>query len=253
MSAGARPSSHSLRPVDSLNPSHRTRRREVLLSWRLALGLAGGVVVGLLWRNVVLAIVVGLVVYTVAVAMAARRRAAVPDLDPFTLSEPWRNFVRDARHSKDALRDTLRSTSEGPLRDRLTDIATRLDSAVVDLWTVALRGDQVDAAIMRLDPTRLRSRLSTLQAQAGDGRDGAITSVESQLASADRLKALSASTADRLRLTQARLDELVARAAEVSVGMSDTETYSQDVDDLIIEVEALRLAVAEADRAANGT
>ena len=43
-------------------------------------------------------------------------------------------------------------------------------------------------------------------------------SIESQLASADRLKALSPSTADRLRLTQARIDELVARAAEVSVG-----------------------------------
>ena len=67
----------------------------------------------------------------------------------------------------------------------------------------------------------------------------------SQLASADRLKALSAQTADRLRLTQARLDELVTRAAEVSVGASDTDHFAHDVDGLVIELEALHLAVRE--------
>ena len=75
--------------------------------------------------------------------------------------------------------------------------------------------------------------------------DAAVESVESQLASAERLKALSASTADRLRLTQARLDELVARAAEVSVGSTDTAIYEHDVDNLVIELEGLRQAVAE--------
>ena len=76
-------------------------------------------------------------------------------------------------------------------------------------------------------------------------RSRAIASVECQLASADRLKRLSASTADRLRLTQARLDELVARAAEVSVGRTDSAAYEHDVDNLVIELEGLRQAVAE--------
>jgi len=74
-----------------------------------------------------------------------------------------------------------------------------------------------------------------------------VTSVEAQLQSADRLKALSAETADRLRLMQTRLDELAARATEVSVGTSDTERFSTDVDDLIIDIEGLRLAVLELD------
>ena len=65
------------------------------------------------------------------------------------------------------------------------------------------------------------------------------------MASADRLKQLSASTADRLRLTQARLDELVSRSAEVSFGASDTDGFAHDVDDLVLEVEGLRLAVQE--------
>ena len=84
--------------------------------------------------------------------------------------------------------------------------------------------------------------------QAGmpsDDLAAAITSVEGQLASADRLKELSAQTAGRLRLTQTRLDELVARAAEVSIGAGDTDAYANDVDDLVIEIEAMRLAVED--------
>ena len=79
----------------------------------------------------------------------------------------------------------------------------------------------------------------------GDPDAAAVQSVESQLASAERLRELSSSTAERLRLTQVRLDELVARAAEVSVGRTDTTTYEHDVDNLVIELEGLRQAVAE--------
>ena len=75
--------------------------------------------------------------------------------------------------------------------------------------------------------------------------DAAVASVEGQLASADRLKQLSASTADNLRLTQSRLDELVARAAEVSVGAGDTDRFAHDVDDLVLELESLHEAVRE--------
>ena len=104
----------------------------------------------------------------------------------------------------------------------------------------------------RIDPTRLRSRLRTLETQTGPSRDEAIASVQSQLESADRLKALSAETVDRLRLSQARLDELVARAAEVSVGSGDTDTYADDVDELVLQLEGLRQAVAEVNRPATG-
>ena len=116
-------------------------------------------------------------------------------------------------------------------------------------WAVAKRGDEIDAAIAALDPTRLRSRLDTLRAQAAtaptEQTTAAVAAVERQLASADRLKQLSASTADQLRLTQARLDELVARAAEVSVGAADTERFATQVDELVLELESLHQAVQE--------
>ena len=59
---------------------------------------------------------------------------------------------------------------------------------------------------------------------------------------------MSATTADKMRLSQARLDELVARAAEVSIGATDTTEFSDDVDDLVMELEGLRLAVQEIPR-----
>ncbi|MEJ7799295.1 MAG: hypothetical protein WKF60_02175, partial [Ilumatobacter sp.] len=68
---------------------------------------------------------------------------------------------------------------------------------------------------------------------------------ERQIDTADRLKRQSAETADALRLTQTRLDELVARASEVQVGVVDTDAYRRDVDDLVIKLEALHQAVEE--------
>ncbi|MEQ9162744.1 MAG: hypothetical protein RLN74_08555, partial [Ilumatobacter fluminis] len=107
----------------------------------------------------------------------------------------------------------------------------------------------LDDTIRNLGPTSLRSKLDTLRSRSGDDPSpdtlAAITSVEQQLETAERLKQRSAETADSLRATQTRLDELVARASEVRVGMADTDTYARDVDDLVIRLEALHQALEE--------
>lgn len=194
------------------------------------------------------AIIIALAV-AAGIALAGRRArsraAAPPPIDPFTISEPWRQFVQGAQRSRQRLRATVDATKAGPIRDRLTGIAERLDRAIEQSWDIARRGDEIDAAIGRIDPVRLKAQLDVLGQGAGADHDSAQASIESQLASADRLKALSAAAVGRLRLSQARLDELVARASEVSVGTSDTDTYEHDVDDLLIDLEGLRQAVAE--------
>jgi hypothetical protein len=219
---------------------------KALLSWRILLAGVIGLVAALLGMPPGTAAGLGLAVYAATVLAAMPGGSIRSVIDPFTLSEPWRRFVQSAQRSRAALHDTVRGASEGPLKDRLSDVAGRLDDAIEESWVIAKRGDEIDAAIKRIDPVRLRSQLDTLRA-AGPGEAGAaaVESVESQLASAERLKALSATTADRLRLTQVRLDELVARAAEVSVGRNDSVTYEHDVDNLVIELEGLRQAVAE--------
>jgi hypothetical protein len=217
-----------------------------LLSWRIVLGAVIGLVAALLGLSPGLAAGLGLAVYAATVLAGMPGGTPRIAIDPFALSEPWRRFVHSAQRSRNALHDTLRDAREGPLTARLTDIAGRLDRAIEETWAIAKRGDDIDAAIKRINPGRLRSQLDTLRSSAaGDSSNAAIESIESQLATADRLKGLSTNTADHLRLTQARIDELVARAAEVSVGRTDSMTYATDVDDLALELEALRQAVAE--------
>lgn len=222
---------------------------KAIVSWRILLGAAAGVVAAVLGVPWLGAALIGAVVYVGAVAVSMPRPTRRVQLDPFALSEPWRQFVQGAQRSKRQLTETVRTARPGPLRDRLQGIVDRLDQAIAESWQIARRGDQIDAAVRGLDPTRLRSRLDTLKTQSAaapsENLAAAIASVESQLASADRLKELSATTVDRLRLTQARLDELVARAAEVSIGVSDTTEFAHDVDDLVLELEGLRLAVQE--------
>jgi len=220
-----------------------------ILSWRLLLGAAAGVVAAVVGVPILAAVGIGVAVYAASVLAAVPRPTGRVAIDPFTVGEPWRQFVQAAQRSRRQLTETVRATSAGPLRDRLQSILERLDGGLQEGWLIAKRGHDVDGIVRGLDPTRLRSRLDTLRVQAGDAPTenvaAAIASVESQLASADRLKALSASTADRLRLTQARLDELVSRAAEVSIGAGDTDHFAHDVDDLVLELEAMHLAVAE--------
>lgn len=229
------------------------RTAKAIMSWRIVLGIGVAVVLAFTPIGVPAAIGIGLLAYAGSVAAAMPRGTSTPRIDPFTLSEPWRQFVQGAQRAGRRLHDTVNGTPSGPLRERLDAIVGKLDRALAECWEIARRGDGIDEAVSRLDPTALRSKLGTLRARADSGASddlaAAIASVEGQLESADRLKELSAQTAGRLRLTETRLDELVARAAEVSVGASDTDAYANDVDDLVVEIEALRLAVEDTRRA----
>jgi hypothetical protein len=72
-----------------------------------------------------------------------------------------------------------------------------------------------------------------------------VRSLEAQIAAGDRVAAAATQADDRLRMLDARYDELVARAVEVSLGSGDSEGLSDDVDDLVTELEALRQALDE--------
>ncbi len=48
-------------------------------------------------------------------------------IDPFVLSEPWRQLMQGAQSSGRKLRATVDGTSAGPLKDILQDIADQLE------------------------------------------------------------------------------------------------------------------------------
>ena len=222
---------------------------KAILSWRILLGLGVGVVVGVVGAHIAVALGAGALAYVGAVGWSMPRAPKRTSIDPFVLSEPWRQLMQSAQSSGRKLRATVDGAAEGPLKDTMRDIADQLERGLGEAWEIAKRGDEIDDAVRRLDPTALRSKLASLRRRAADTpspeADAAVQSVERQLESAERLKQQSADTAASLRLSQTQLDELVARATEVRVGALDTETYAHDVDELVIKLEALHQAVAE--------
>jgi hypothetical protein len=213
-----------------------------ILSWRILLGIGVAAAAILLGVNPVFGIAFGVVTYGASVGASMPRNQRVR-IDPFTVQEPWRQFVQGAQGAAIKLQQTIDSANDGPVKDRMQSVREKLEHGLDETWQIARRGHEIDQAVHRLDPTALRSKLDTLLQQ--DDADAAIASVESQLASVDRLKEQSTRTSNRLRLAQTRLDELVARAAEISIGAGDTDAYEHDVEDLVVELEGLRLAVEE--------
>src|SRR5688500_5557879 len=100
---------------------------KALLSWRILLAAVIGGIATVLGMQPAAALGLGLAVYAATVLAAMPPAAARPTIDPFALSEPWRRFVQSAQRSRNALHDTVRSAADGPLKERLTDVADRLD------------------------------------------------------------------------------------------------------------------------------
>jgi hypothetical protein len=222
---------------------------KAILSWRIALGVGVGVAAALLGLAIPWAVVLGAVVYAGSVLTAMPRSGQAPSIDPFALSEPWRQLVQGSQGAGRKFHETVRAVPRGPLKDQLDSIGAQLQHGLAEAWQIAKAGDDIDHVVRRLDPPALRSKLSTAERRAAADpspeNEAAVSSLRAQLESADRLKQQSADTAAKLRLTQTQLDELVARASEVRIGAADTDSYAKDVDDLVLQLEALRLAVEE--------
>jgi chromosome segregation ATPase len=171
-------------------------------------------------------------------------------IDPFALQDPWRTFVRSALTARRKFDDAVHNARKGPLRDRLTEIGGRLDDAVNECWRVAQQGQTLADARTQLDPTEAQRELTSLDASETKTAEA----LKAQIASAQRVEKTLNDARDRLRLLDARMDEAVARAIELSVQGSDTEItgLGDDVEGLVGDMEALRQGLEEADRAAPG-
>ena len=211
------------------------------------------------------AILVGLPIAAIvgagAAAWAVRVAVAVPrdgtdgrTIDPFALQDPWRTFVRSAQQAQRKFDGAVQSAARGPLRDRLAEVGGRLADAVNECWRIARQGQALTDARGQLDTTGAQRELDALDS-ASPSHDETAEALKAQLASAQRLEATIVDARDRLRLLDARMDEAVARAIELSVRGGDVDLggLGNDVDGLVGDMEALRQGLEEADRAAPGT
>lgn len=198
-------------------------------------------------------LVAALVLVVVMAARRARAGAAVrKGMDPFALGEPWRLYVRDALQAERRFADAVKHVQPGPLKERLDDIGARLHEGVEECWNVASRADAMQRAVASVDARSKEADLARLQRELGTGGNDSLEraseALRAQLASAARMEAAVWDARDRLRLLDARLDEAVARAAELSLragAESDLGLLGHDVDDLVGEMEALRTGLEE--------
>jgi hypothetical protein len=218
-------------------------------------GTAAGILVGL---PVVAAAGIGVAAWGGRVLAAVPRGAPTARVAPSSLSEPWRSYGLQAEESKRRFDHVVQSVSPGPLRQRLELLSGRLDEGVDEACRIARRGHEISTAIGEIDTVSAEAELADLRRQLGPADPSpaqaqTIEALEAQLASARRLTALAEQSRDRLRVLDARFDELLARTVEVSVGSGDTDVLDQDVDGLVNELEALRIAMDEADRAGSSS
>ena len=201
-----------------------------------------------------LGLLAGLVGYTVRVALAIPHNPRSTDIDPFAVGEPWRYFVQDALQAQRRFGESIHSMARGPLRDNLTDIGTRLDTGVDEVWRIAKQGHILAGARSRLTPEEAEHELAALFPPGSPAPEPGSTvaktaeSLQIQIDTARRMEKVIRDAVDQLRLMDARLDEMVSRAVEMSVRSTDSVDpggLGSDVDGLVTEMEALRQALDE--------
>jgi hypothetical protein len=210
-------------------------------------GTAAGVLAGL---PVVAVGALGAAAYAGWVLTRMPRQQPGPDavVDPRRLRDPWRQHVRDALQAEQRFGAAVDSTADGPLRDRLAEMAERVADAVQESWRIANRGQQLEAALAQFDPIRQLER--ELAEARGDDRVAA--SLRAQIETYRRIEATAIDARERLRLLDARLDETVVRAIEVGLRAGDpveVGLLDDDVESLVTEMEALRRGLEETGRA----
>lgn len=212
-------------------------------------GIVGGVAVAagtaVIGLPLVAAVPLGLAVWAVNGWRLLPRAPRRERIDPFTLQEPWRRFVQNALQARTRYAEAVTRMPAGPLRDRLDEIGGRMQTGVEECWQIARRGQALARARRGIDLADVERRL----AQAETGHSAVVESLQVQKKTADRLDEVIDGAEAQLRLLGARLDETVARTLELSAHAGSeagaATGLGDDVDNLVSEMESLRLALEE--------
>ncbi|MGQ0826130.1 MAG: hypothetical protein ACT4OX_14055 [Actinomycetota bacterium] len=242
-------------------PEHlKSRRTAAAITAPAAIltGGAGASIAILLGAPLAAIVAVGALAYGAAVAIRLPRGPRpLRDIDPKALSEPWRRYVHEALRARRRFGEVVESARAGPVRDRLSEIGGRIDAAVQECWRVASHADALDEGVRSLELDAVEQRLGHISDTrpespgARESWDRTVQALEAQLASGQRLVTVATDARQRLEVLDARLDEAVARAVELSLSAGDVAALSglgADVDQLVGDMEALRQGLEEVGR-----
>lgn len=201
------------------------------------------------------AVVGGAVGYGGRLAFALPKKGTGERIRPSAVGEPWRGQVEDAIEARTRFDQAVKSFRAGPMRDAMFETAERVEQAVTECWRVAQQGQIVAQARTRIDDRQINWELQRASYEASgersnETRERTIAALQSQRATAARLDAIVTSAEDQLSLLNARLDESVTRAIELSVSnrLSDATSLGDDVGGIVGDLEALRRAIEDVDQ-----
>ena len=216
------------------------------------LGAAVAIVAGL---PMVAAVGAGALAWGARVALGLPRGPKQDRIDPFTLKAPWRKSVHEALQAQRRFNDAVRKANPGPLQERLREIGGRIDTGVRECWRVAQRGEAIEDGLKTLDVEGTQRDLIDVERDLRGTHDERLEqtreSLRSQLHSAQRMIDAVQDARTQLRLLDARLDEAVTRAVELSLRSApddDVSGLGSDVDSLVEDMEALRSALEDVDK-----
>lgn len=204
----------------------------------------------------------GALAYVARVALAIPRKRAGERINPSQVAEPWRRFVIEALQAQARFDRTVKQTQSGPLHDHLATIGRRIADGVQECWRIARQGDVLQGALKELNQNEVEADLERVTDELREASGSRKQSLErtraalvSQRSAYERIASVWAEARDRLQVLNAQLDEAVARAVELSVHGADTDALQPlgtDVDNLVGELESLRLGLEEAGDVATG-
>lgn len=230
--------------------------------WSLVVGALAG---GLAWAlgvPVLLAIVVGLVVYGVKAATASALSG--PDDDGRSsnrLPRPPEGsaaayFLARAEAAVESLRQLVRTPEAGPTAGQAAGVADQARTTLDDLRRLGAQATAVETAMLRVDTAGLvgeRTRLEAQQRALTDPAvrlevDRALATVREQEAVAARLSTTRDNVLARMQSSALGLEGLVARLAEVLALVDTTggvDDASRRIGELAGELDGLRAGLAE--------
>jgi hypothetical protein len=241
--------------VDHLPEQWKSRKAGDAVMAPSAIVLAGaGAAAAIVGGLPALAVVgVGALVYLARVTMLLPRRPRGERIDTMTIADPWRAYVNEALDAQRRYRKAVSAASPGPMRDRLIEIGGRIDDGVNECWRIARRADALVDAINNLDAPQAARDLEAAKRDARDApsesQQETVKALQAQVDSAERLIGIARDAQDKLKLLDARLDEAVARAVELSITAEDVGELGDvggDVESVVSEMETLRQSLEEA-------
>lgn len=208
-----------------------------------------GAAVGMLVGGPLGAVGAGIAAYVARVLIAVPRPVRRAGVDLRGLEDPWHSIMREILEATDRFDRAVRAVDAGPLRDRLAELGERLGSAVHEALRVARAGHDLSQARRRIDGGRLHAELAAVRDSPPTPHTAAtVQALEAQIGTVARMDATITDVRERLRLADARIDETVTRAIELSVARHDAGELAglgAEVDSVLGEVVALRSALEE--------